>query len=197
MSVAENTVGRNESGRPADPDAPLVARIAAGDGSAARELVGRHGRKLGAVAYRMLGSRADAEDVVQEAFMRVWTHAERWEPGQAKFETWLHRVTINLCYDRLRRRREVTVDELPERVDPAQSAEGGMVEAETAARVREAVSALPDRQRAAIVLCHFEGRSNIEAAELLEVSVDALESLLARGRRRLRQELSALMGASA
>jgi RNA polymerase sigma-70 factor (ECF subfamily) len=174
-----------------DPDTPLVRRVAQGEAQAARLLIERHAGRALSLARRMLGSDADAEDVTQELFLRVWQHAARWQPGRARFETWMHRVTLNLCYDRLRRRREIAVDKFPELPDPAPSVVGRQHREETARRVQAELGKLPDRQRAAIVLCHHEGLSNIEAAEVLQVSVEALESLLARGRRALKTALAA------
>ena len=86
-----------------DPDLYHVQRIAKGDAASARALVEAHGDRLMAVAYRMLGEREAAEDVVQETFIRMWRHARNWKPDKARFSTWLHRVAINLCYDRLRK----------------------------------------------------------------------------------------------
>ncbi len=172
-----------------DPDVEFVQRAAKGDEDAVRVLVDRHMSMIHALSFRLLGNGQDAEDVTQEAFMRVWTHAKFWEPDRARFSTWLYRVSVNLCYDRLRKRREVLTDELPEQVDRAVLQDMVLVESEKSNRVREAVSLLPARQKIAITLCHFQGVSNIEAAEVMEVSIEALESLLARGRRTLRKIL--------
>jgi RNA polymerase sigma-70 factor (ECF subfamily) len=173
-----------------DPDGELVARIAKGDQGAVRALVDRHIGALMAVARRMLGSQHEAEEVVQDVFLRVWTNAAKWQPGQAKFATWMHRVAINLCYDRLRRRREVSVDTLPERPDPAPGAEVGLEEGDLARLMDAELQELPERQRSALVLCHYQGLSQSEAAEILDISVEALESLLSRARRRLRDRLA-------
>jgi RNA polymerase sigma-70 factor (ECF subfamily) len=108
----------------------------------------------------------------------------------------MHRVALNLCYDRLRRRREDPVAEVPDRPDPQAAPDKGIEQRELGARVEAALAALPERQRAAIVLCHYQELSNIEAAQLLEVSVEALESLLSRGRRALRAGLSDLAPAT-
>ncbi|MDX2275353.1 MAG: RNA polymerase sigma factor [Hyphomonadaceae bacterium] len=178
-----------------DPDAELIRRVGAGDGRAAQQFVHRHAERLVRLARRMLNDSAEAEDVAQEVFLRVWKEAPRWTPGQAKFQTWMHRVALNLCYDRLRRRRESPDAEAGLNVpDPAPSAGDAWLAQQRAARVREALSYLPERQRAAIALCHFEEASNIEAAAALEVSVEALESLLARGRRALRESLKDIAG---
>lgn len=172
-----------------DPDAHLLPNIAAGDAVAARTLVDRHVGKITGLARRMLGDPHEAEDVAQDVFTRVWKHAAKWKPGAAKFETWLHRVTMNLCYDRLRKKREVITDTPPERRDEADSAFDTLHGRDIAAAVEDALSALPERQRAAIALCHYQEMSNIEAAAIMEISVDALESLLSRGRRALRRAL--------
>lgn len=176
-----------------DPDAALIKAAGAGDARAAHTLIARHAPRLNRLARRMLNDAMEAEDVTQEVFLRVWKQAPRWREGEAKVETWMHRVALNLCYDRLRKRRE-TLDpdagaDLP---DPARGAEDALAAGQQAARVRAALAQLPERQRAAIALCHFEDASNIEAAAALEVSVEALESLLARGRRALRAALADL-----
>lgn len=173
-----------------DSDETLVARAGGGDRAAAGALVLRHTDRIFAVAWRMLGDRAAAEDATQETFLRLWLNAAKWKPQGAKFETWLYRVAMNVCLDRLRRRgRERPEDEAPERVDPAPLADARIEAAQQREAVEAALAALPERQRAAITLCHYQELSNIEAAEALEISVDALESLLARGRRALRDRL--------
>jgi RNA polymerase sigma-70 factor (ECF subfamily) len=176
-----------------DPDDELLARIADGDAAAARALVDRKLQRVLSLASRMLGDAAEAEDVAQDTFFRVWKHAPRWKPGVAKFDTWLHRVALNLCYDRLRRRRETPMAEPPERADEGPAPDRGLIAADTGARVTQALQALPDRQREAIVLCHYQELGNIEAAGLMGVSVEALESLLGRGRRALRGALADLV----
>ena len=148
--------------------------------------------RLLALGRRMLGDQAEAEDVAQEAFLRAWKQAPKWIPGAAKFDTWLHRVTLNLCYDRLRRKREVTMAEPPDRPDPGPAPDHGLETSQLGAQVDRALQGLPERQREAIVLCHYQELSNIEAAELMGVSVEALESLLSRGRRALRTALAEL-----
>lgn len=172
-----------------DPDAELVARVGRGDRAAAQMLMHRHLPKMLGLARRMLGDSAEAEDAVQDAFMRLWTHAVRWQPGRAKFETWLYRVTLNKCFDRLRRRPVDPLDAALEVPDPAPGPASALENAAVSRQVEEALQALPERQRAAIQLCHYQECGNIEAAEILGVSVEALESLLSRGRRTLRARL--------
>ena len=173
-----------------DPDEELLTRVAAGDPAAARALVARKLPRLLALAGRMLGDGTEAQDVAQEAFVRIWKQAPKWQPGAARFDTWLHRVVLNLCYDRLRRRREIAFAEPPERIDEGPAPDRGLEAADTGRRVGMALAALPDRQREAIVLCHYQELGNIQAAQLMGVSVEALESLLGRGRRALRAQLA-------
>ena len=175
---------------PGDPDEALLARVGEGDPAAVRALVARKLPRLLALAGRMLGDPAEAEDVAQETFVRAWKQARDWRPGVAKFDTWLHRVALNLCYDRLRRRREIATDTPPDRPDDGPAPDRGLLAMETGARVEAALAKLPERQREAIVLCHYQELGNIEAAGLMNVSVEALESLLSRGRRALRTALA-------
>ena len=175
-----------------DPDEELLARVADGDTASVRALVARKLPRLLSLAGRMLGDASAAEDVAQEAFLRVWKQAPRWRPGAARFDTWLYRVALNLCYDRLRRRRELSYAEPPDRADEAPGPERGLEAADTGRRVSAALQALPDRQREAIVLCHYQELGNIEAAAIMGVSVEALESLLGRGRRTMRVVLADL-----
>lgn len=178
-----------------DPDEELLSGVAAGDPAAIRALVARKLPRLLALAGRMLGDAQEAEDVAQDAFLRVWKQAERWRPGAARFDTWLHRVALNLCYDRLRRRRELAYAEPPEQAYEGPAPDRGLQAMDTGRRVSAALAALPDRQRDAIVLCHYQDLGNIEAAAVMGVSVEALESLLGRGRRALRAALGDLRDA--
>jgi RNA polymerase sigma factor (sigma-70 family) len=174
----------------ADPDEELVRRVGQGDPAAIQAMVARKLPRMLALAQRMLGDPVEAEDVAQEAMLRAWKQAPRWQPGKAKFDTWLHRVGLNLCYDRLRRRREVPTEAPPDRPDEGPAPDRGLLAAELGVRVDAALRRLPERQREAIVLCHYQELSNIEAADLMKISVEALESLLSRGRRALRQSLA-------
>lgn len=175
-----------------DPDADLVARVGRGDRAAATALMARHLPRMLALARRMLTDPVEADDAVQDAFIQLWTHAARWEPGRAKFGTWLYRVTLNKCYDRLRRRPTAPLEAAAHVADPAPAADATLQNTAISAQIEAALAELPERQRAAIQLCHYEGCGNIEAAEIMGVSVEALESLLARGRRTLRGRLSHL-----
>lgn len=174
----------------ADPDEDILRRVAAGEPAAIQAMVARKLPRLLSLATRMLGDPVEAEDVAQEAMLRIWKQAPRWKPGQARFDTWLHRVGLNLCYDRLRRRREIPTDILPETVWDGPAPDRGLLALETGQRVQAALMRLPQRQREAIILCHYQEMGNIEAAKTLEISVEALESLLSRGRRALRLALA-------
>ena len=171
----------------ADPDEELVRRIGAGDPAAVQAMVVRKLPRILALAARMLGDAAEAEDVAQETFVGIWRHASGWRHGHARFDTWIHRVALNLCHDRLRQRREWTMDELPEVADEAPLPDAMPGDEER--RVSQALQRIAPRQREAIVLVYYQELSNIEAASAMQVSVDALESLLARGRRALQAML--------
>lgn len=176
-----------------DSDEALVRRAGLGDRAAAAALVERHTDKIYAVCFRMLGGKHAAEDAAQETFLRLWRHAPRWRPRGAKFETWLYRVAMNICHDHLRKlKREAPEEAAPERADPADRPDDVFFAGERRFAVDAALAALPARQRMAITLCCYEDLSNIEAAKVMEISVEALESLLARGRRALREALQPL-----
>lgn len=172
-----------------DPDADLVLGAARGDAVACAGLVDRYLGRVHALAWRTLGDANEAEDVAQDTFLRVWEQVSRWRPGGAKFSTWIFRVAYNLCIDRIRQRRPQVDEVLDMLIDPSPTARNLVERGETVAAVRAAFDALPERQRAALGLCHYEGLSNIEAADILGISVDALESLLSRARRSLRASL--------
>ena len=170
-------------------DDELMQRLTDGDRQASAMLMQRHLPKILAMSQRLCGSRTEAEDVAQDVFVRLWKTAEKWEPGRAKLSTWIHRVTLNLCYDRLRKHRETTLPELPERVDESAQPAEALLAQQRKSAIDDALQMLPERQRAAIVLCHYQELGNKEAAQIMDVSVEALESLLSRGRRALRDAL--------
>ena len=181
--------------KPSPPDGDtaeraLMARVAAGDAAAFRQLAERHTPLVHALAWRLLGDAAEAEDVVQEAFVKLWVNAKGWTPMGGGLGGWLRRVATNACLDRLRRQRFVSGEPVPERADEAPPADATIDAERRRAAVAAAVQALPDRQRAAIVLTYHEVVPNAEAAAILGIGVKALESLLVRARQALSRALA-------
>lgn len=174
----------------ADADAVLLQRYAQGDPAAARVLSLRLTPRVFGHAIRVLGDGAEAEDVTQEALLRLWRIAPEWRSGEAKITTWLYRVVANLCTDRLRKRVSVPLDDVSEPVDPATSVEDQLQNAARMDALQLALNSLPDRQRQAVVLRHIDGLANPEIAQILEVGVEAVESLTARGKRALTSALA-------
>ncbi|MGB0658571.1 MAG: RNA polymerase sigma factor [Mangrovicoccus sp.] len=166
-------------------DEDLLAAYAAGDPNAARVLMLRLTPAIYGLAVRMLGDKAEAEDVTQEAMLRLWKIAPDWQAGSAKPSTWLYRVAANLCTDRLRRRRTVAWEEGFDPADDAASPAEEMQEKARQIGLQDALNDLPERQRQAVVLRHLEGLNNPQIAEIMEISVEAVESLTARGKRSL------------
>ncbi len=175
--------------RPDDDE--LMAAIARGEETAFAMLLERHLDRVRAIAWRMLGSADAADDVAQDVFMRIWARPRAYDPARGRFVSWLSRVAANACIDRLRRNEPGRLDEAAadRLVDPAPDPERRAMQSETAERVRAAVSALPERQRLAIVLSHDLGHTNIEIASIMDTTVEAVESLLGRARRRLKAQL--------
>ncbi|MCK4862408.1 MAG: RNA polymerase sigma factor [Rhodobacteraceae bacterium] len=171
-------------------DEELLSLYANGDQAAARALMLRHAPRVLSLARRLLKDPAEAEDVTQEAMLRLWKIAPDWRAGEAKVSTWLYRVGSNLCTDRLRKKRGVGLDEAPEVADETPNVEDQMIAADRGRALREAMDRLPERQKLALNLRHFEEQSNPEIAEVLETSVEAVESLLSRARRALAADLS-------
>ncbi len=173
-------------------DQATMAAIAAGDEAEFARLVGELVPRLLRFARATLAaSPAEAEEVVQESLIRLWQQAATWQPD-GRISTWLHRVAYRLCIDRLRRLRpSVDIDTVEsDLADPAPQPGTRLMRLEDARAVQAAVSALPERQRAAIVLCHYQGLSQAEGAAVMGIGEEAYESLLARGRRRLRAVLA-------
>ncbi|SPH17181.1 ECF RNA polymerase sigma factor SigW [Defluviimonas aquaemixtae] len=176
-----------ESGR---TDEALLALYARGDREAAHLLTARLAPMAFRVASRMLRDPAEAEDIAQEAMLRLWRAAPDWQERGAKVSTWLYRVVSNLATDRLRRRRSVPLDAAPEPEDGRPGAVQGLIERDRAAALEAALQDLPERQRQAVVLRHLEGLGNPEIAEIMDVGVEAVESLVARGKRGLAAALA-------
>ena len=173
-----------------DPDADVLKALAQGDAQALNVLMQRHLGAIKSVAWHMLGDEMRAEDIAQEVFLRAWKQAPNWQSGQAKFSTWMHRVAKNLCYDVLRKKTETLSDTIPEMADVAPVAPQVILAQEAEenrhGKLAAALEKLPERQRMAITLCHYQDMSQVEAAAIMDVGVRAYESLLARARRNLR-----------
>lgn len=180
----------------AGADEVLMVRVGQGDEPAFQVLVHRHLQRTLDLARRMTSSASDAEEIAQEAFLRVWTTAPRWRPEGAAFRTWLYRIVVNLCLDRGRRKTFAPLTDAGDPRDPSPDALAQIERQETQRRVAEAVRELPDRQRAALVLSYYQGLSNQEAAGVLGVSVSSLEALLVRARRSLRARFEVERGQS-
>lgn len=185
---------------PMADDAALAARLAARDAQALREVIARHAGALNRIAYRMVGDAHEAEDIVQEACLRLWDHAPRLaqrhpagtSAGAAlRLSGWLKRVVTNLAIDRLRAGRRISGEEVPERADEAPLADASIETEQRDGATRALVLALPERQRAAIVLTYYEELPNAEAAEAMDMNIKAFESLLHRARASLRQAFAA------
>ena len=172
-----------------DEDEELLNRLALNDEAAFRILVERHIDRAFGIALRIIGSRADAEDVVQDTMLKVWTHRGRWQHGRAKFSTWLYRVVTNRCIDLHRRPRTDNVDAVPEPADAQPDVVSTMQRDEVTHMLENAMQRLPEQQRVAVILSYHENMSNGEIAEVMDTTVAAVESLLKRGRQQLRDLL--------
>ncbi len=172
-----------------DEDAELLDRLAIGDQAAFRQLVERHIDRAYALALRIIGNSSDAEDVVQDIMLKVWTHRARWQPGRAKFSTWLYRVVSNRCIDLCRKPRSENVDAVAEVADARPDASMIIERGQVQALLEAAMQRLPEQQRLAMILSYHESMSNSHIAEVMETTVAAVESLLKRGRQQLRELL--------
>jgi RNA polymerase sigma factor (sigma-70 family) len=180
-----NAINRQQEAAGESDDA-LMARVAARESDALTLLASRHAELPWRIGYRMLADSAEAEDVAQEALLRLWQYADRWQAGGPGVAAWLTRVATNACLDRLRRRRFTSDEAVPERADESPLADAAMEEDEVRKAVADCIEALPDRQRAAIVLTYYEERQNKMAADILAMQIKAFESLLLRARGALR-----------
>jgi RNA polymerase sigma-70 factor (ECF subfamily) len=205
VDVAPAGIPRPESGSPSavakvacedvtcvpvkDDDEELLNRLASNDEAAFRLLVERHIDRAFAIALRIVGNRADAEDVVQDTMLKVWTHRGKWQHGRAKFSTWLYRVISNRCIDLHRLPRTDNVDAVPEPMDAQPDVVSAMQRDEVTRMLENAMQRLPEQQRVAVILSYHENMSNGEIADVMDTTVAAVESLLKRGRQQLRDLL--------
>lgn len=176
-------------------DNDLMQRIKSGDAPAFRLLVQRHLPKAHAIARRLLYVHHDAEEAAQDAFTKVWVNAARFDASQAAFGTWFYRILTRTCLDMLRKRPapHSDISELQDSLaGMEESQESALSAKQEAARIQSAVQSLPEKQRLAVVLCYFEGMTNPEAAEIMQLHIKALEGLLVRARKQLRITLDDL-----
>jgi RNA polymerase sigma-70 factor (ECF subfamily) len=176
---------------PSDED--LMLRVAAGEQAAFHQLARRYASRAAGLARRITGSEADAEDIVQEALLRVWVNAPRWR-AVAAFRTWFYRIVVNLCLNRQRRAPFVPIEQAGDVRDPSANAGEQMERDQEAQRLAAAMGELPERQRIALTLTYGEGLSNAETAAVIGTSVSGVETLLVRARRSLREKLGAVLG---
>ncbi|MGH6854428.1 MAG: sigma-70 family RNA polymerase sigma factor [Aestuariivirga sp.] len=171
-------------------DAELLGRAARRDAVAFGEIVNRYYQPVYRVTSRMTGGHADTGDIAQEAFLKLWRNPQQVREAGA-LKGWLMRVASNAVIDRGRKRVHADLETIPEVADPMAPADQGIDRLAAAREVERRIAALPERQRLALSLVYYEGLSNIEAAGIMEASIEAVESLLARARRSLRESLSA------
>lgn len=169
-----------------DSDAALMLKVQEGNAEAFEELMHRHLRQLHAYVFRLCQNTSEAEEIVQEAFMRVWSRARTWMPKRVKFTTWLFQIARNLCIDRFRKQTARLDSSIDLDLIPDSSTE---LDKELVLALHQVVQELPERQRTALVLCQIEGWTQSEVAEVMKASVEAVESLIARARRTLRARL--------
>lgn len=172
-----------------DEDSELLNELATGDEAAFRLLVERHIDRAYAIALRIVGNAADAEDVVQDTMLKIWSHRGRWQHGRAKFSTWLYRVISNRCIDLRRKPRNENVETVPEVADGQPGAVEIIERNELNGMLELAMQRLPEQQRIAVIFSYHENMSNGEIAQVMDTTVAAVESLLKRGRQQLRQLL--------
>ena len=173
----------------ATSDADLLVASARRDSASFAELVSRYYKPVYRMVWRMMNGNAETEDVAQEAFVKLWQNPAQIREAKA-LKGWLMRVASNLAVDRLRRRQFADIEAIGEIVDPKQRTDAELDEKAASRRVDQAITKLPERQKLAVTLVYFEGMSNIAAASVMEISVDAIESLLTRGRRALKESLA-------
>lgn len=179
---------------PSDVDAMLIERIAAGDEAAFRKLLERYVDRAFALALRFLRNSTDAEDVVQDVMLKIWSNGSAWKPGAARFSTWLYRVITNRCLDLCRRPKGVDFEQVPEMIDTQPDAVSLVHNGQLNGLLENAMAGLPEQQRVALILSYHDDLSNGEIAQILETTVQAVESLLKRGRQQLRKRLATYEG---
>jgi len=179
---------------PEKDDHELLVLIQDGNGQAFATLVERHTERFYRLAYRYLQSKAAAEDVVQDAFLKLWENPALWQPERnSKFTTWFYRVVVNLCLDLRKRKGPVALDEEMPLIDDREPVDETMVKIQEQKALERETAALPERQRMALNLCFDEGLSNQEAAAVMGVKLKALQSLVMRAKTTLKERMKAYL----
>ena len=174
---------------PADGDDALMARVRVRDQAAFNRLLARHLSAIHGYVLRLTHSHADADELAQETFLKVWAKADTYRPGVVQFSTWLHRIAHNLCMDELRRTRPEALENPDSHPSEASGPERDLAARESAARLQHLLGTLPVSQRAALLLTEVQGLSSQQVADIMNLGVHAVESLLARARRTLRENM--------
>ncbi|GJM01808.1 MAG: hypothetical protein DHS20C08_03090 [Rhodomicrobium sp.] len=169
----------------------LIERAKAGDRQAFQEIVSQSLPNVTGLAFQMLGNQTEAEDLAQDVMLSLWQNIDKYDPEKAKLSTWTYRITANRCLDKLRRRK---VDQLDDNYDaPIEATQhSDLFEKQVSTEIGKALDELPERQKLALTLFHYQGHSMQEVSEIMDCSVEAIESLLARGRRGLKSSLKPL-----
>ena len=170
----------------ADSDEYLMQLVQQHDESAFSTLVQRHTQSIHAFVYRMCNDRGEAEDITQETFLRLWQRATQWQPNKVLFTTWLHQIARNLCIDRFRKQQSLQRKLQVSDEEPSDQLAKSVEMQEQLSVIQKTFSALPERQRTALILCQVQGWSQRDAAEVLNTTVNGIQSLIGRARRALR-----------
>jgi RNA polymerase sigma-70 factor (ECF subfamily) len=179
---------------PDKDDHELLALIQAGSPPAFDALVRRHTERFYRLAYRYVQNKEAAEDIVQDAFLKLWEDPGKWRPERnAKFTTWFYRIVTNLCLDWQKKKRPLPLDDALPLADETEPADQAMIHAQEQIILEKEIAALPERQRAALNLCFAEGLSNQEAAEVMGVHLKALQALVMRAKTTLRERMKAYL----
>jgi len=177
---------------PEKDDHELLALIRDGSHHAFGVLVRRHTERFYRLAYRYVQSKETAEDIVQDAFLKLWEDPARWHPERnSKFTTWFYRIVVNLCLDWRKKKRPLELDEEAQLTDERQTLDEAMIRAQEQRKLEVEIAALPERQRMALNLCFDEGLSNQEAADVMGVNLKALQSLIMRAKTTLKERMKA------
>ena len=182
------------SGWPEKDDHELLTLIQDGSHDAFAVLVQRHTERFYRLAYRYVQNRETAEDIVQDAFLKLWEDPGRWQPERNnKFTTWFYRIVVNLCLDWQKKKRPLALDEELPLADERETPDTAMIRTQEQQVLEQEIAALPERQRMALNLCFAEGLSNQEAAEVIGVRLKALQSLIMRAKATLKERMKAYL----